>query len=256
MLPIKDQERVILTLKGLEQYYSLQHNLSQHESWFIELIYGEHHIDRLIRNIIRYRAQPLIIENLFNQGYLRIILAQNVDREKKSMNTAFLTKQMIGVSSNEAASAKFEDFDFERNDSKIENYVEGLSLSEISIMPYSESGRVSVYSSGSTTGGSSGSELSESKGGKKVSTKTPEVRAFEEIKKLLIQSVKEVFTFKSYFYSYQLKRVKDRAELNEFFTKIYQPCLDIKGKNYMENLLKKIQSINDYYFTSEKNATK
>ncbi len=241
MLQIKDNDALILSLKGIEQFHYHKDQMSSHKAWLIEIINTEHDFDKIIRAMLTYKVEPTELDSLVDDHYVIIVNRDRLSDEKLLINEQFLMQQTISRNSNWGeTTSKFDAYDFVRSDKKMESYVDKIDVNDITIMP-NKVGNDSMYSTGANT-----HEKSHTGSGS-VSTKTPEAKAFEEIKEILNKAIKETFSLKAYVYTYQLNKIQNISELNLFFSKISTQIEKAKGEEYHEELLNKIRTVHLTY---------
>ena len=180
--------------------------------------------------------------------YVSIVEEEKLDDEKQIIHEQFLMQQTMSCDLNEIGGNKFDAFDFIRGEKKIDNYMDKIDPSDITIMP-NKLGNDSLYSTGGSHQGASGSTEPTGPAGSRrtVSTKTPEVKAFEEIKEVLKTAIRDTFSIKAYVYNYQLSKIENIKELNSFFSKLFPQIQKQNGEEYCDELVSKVKIISANY---------
>lgn len=234
---IQENEGLILTLKGTEQFHAHTDKLDTAQTWLLEVVNQEQDFENILKHIIANKVDKSSLDFLIDNHYIRVVDKDKIKQEQQLIHEQFLMQQTNFDFKIGASQKSFDAFDFIRSDKKIENYMDKIDTTDITIMPNKND---SIYSTGANN-----ASVNEEEGS--VSTKTPEAKAFEEIKEVIKSAIKDAFSIKSYVYSFQLSKVNNISDLNSFFGKIFPQIQKSLGDEYCEELMNKIKIISANY---------
>lgn len=232
---IKKNEGLILTSKGIEQITYQTEKLTNAQQSILSIIENEHILDNLIKEIITKKYPVSVIEDLIKNSFIEVVPLEYLDEAKKLHIDAFSQIQNNEINSvDDELENDFNDEAFSKKNENLMGYLDVVDPKNITVL---NDKNTLHQKSIITKDKNSYTDLDS------LSALAPEKRGFDEIKNYLTLTIKKMFPIKSIIFNNQIKKIDNMSSLNDFLNKIFPEIEKKYGKESVEELINRVNTI-------------